>query len=246
MRGRRLRGACRCYVVAVPTPSTALAWDEAAPDLITVRFQPSAAVEVQEPPLRAQVRCNAVGLDWGRFKARAAVSGGKRERRALLRVGRAIPLALAPGGAPAAHLRARGGDDGEAEVLVIDVSGAHSRVIWHRDDALIFGWVASADLRPAPKEPVVFKYGTGSGSGFGRSMHPRAHLTCPEDIPVIAEAGGERATVGSVQARTIIHVMEHRGDHASILVRTSDVQIPAGVALLAREDRLARCEPAPE
>lgn len=228
---------------AVPQPDAALAWEQAAPGLVSVRFQPGAGVEVLEGPLRAEVRCDAVALERSRFDARAAVSGARLDRRALLRMGRAIPLAAAPGAAPAARLLPA--DDLDAEVRVIEVNGARSRVIWERNDVLVFGWVASADLRPVPKNLTGQGYGTGSGSGFGRSVHSIARVVCPADVPVIVEIEGERATVGRVRAGTVIDVMKRGGDHAPIVVQSGRISIPSGASLLAREDHLAACSPAP-
>jgi hypothetical protein len=230
--------------IAIPTALAALGWTEAKPGEVAVTFDPGDGVDVLRPPLSAPAPCDALTLDTAAFDARAAVPGVKTDRRALLRVGRPILLSIEPGGAPAAKLLAK--DDVDAEVTIIDAAPAQSRVRWERHRAVVFGWVPSSEVRvPKPGPAIGHGYGTGTGGSFGRSVHPVARVVCPADVTVVAEAEGERATVGSVLQGTTINVMDRGAEEVEVVIRSSGIQIPSPVRLLARADQLKGCPPAP-
>ncbi len=228
---------------AVPTSRKKLTWERTTIGNITVTLDKISGVTPAQTPLSATVSCGAVTLDWGSFSPEPSALGAKRTRRGVLRTDAPVPLSITPTGAPTAELRARSEMDGE--LLVAEVSGPRTRIFWPRFEALIFGWVPTGDLRPPPSGGVGHGSGHGIGAGFGRSVHPIDRLVCGEDVPVMAEAGGERMIVGSIAARTIIDRMARHGDDVEVWVRTDVVQIPPGARLLARAALLEGCAPAP-
>ncbi len=228
--------------LAIPTPRARLAWTGARPGELTVTHAPAAGVEVLAPPLTAPVRCDALSLDAVAFDPAAAAPEKKVDRPALLRLRRPISLSVDPAAAPAARLLAR--DDLDAEVTVIEIAGNKSRILWSRKEELIFGWVATSDLRPPnPGVGLGSVSTTGSGAGFGRSVHSVARVTCPADVPVIAEAEDERATVGLIRAGTLIHVMTRGGPESKIVVAPGGIQMATPAELLADAERLKDCAP---
>jgi hypothetical protein len=225
----------------IPQARATLLWSAATPGALAVTFDPHDGIALVQPPLSATLPCDALSLDVTSVDARAAVPDQKPGKRELLRVGGAVPLSLTPGGATFANLTAKAGAD--AEVTVMERAGQSARILWSRPDSFIFGWVPAASLQAPTKPTDLFGHGTGSGSGFGRSIHPITRVVCPDDVPVIADAGGERMTVGRILAGTTINVMDRGQEYRAVVVATGGVQVPNDVELRVREDRIKICVP---
>lgn len=217
-----------------------LGWKESKAGAIVVSFDPGKDVEVIGGPLGAELACAAVGLDRARFDPMAPVGPPKQQKPGRLRVNTKIPLSKDPKGAPLANLLAA--SDQDADVTIIDVVGSVTRIAWERDEAIVFGWVSSADVSPRTGAHG-WGYGSGSG-GFARSVHAVARVKCGADLPVVVDVSGERATAGLIKAGTAIDVLDQGGEHATVHVRSPRIQVLTGAALLARADRLRDCEPA--
>ena len=227
----------------IPYGRATLLWSAATPGALAVTFDPHDGIALVQPPLSATMPCDALSLDFTSIDPQAAVPDQKPGKRELLRVGGAVPLSLSPGGVTFANLTAKAGED--AEVTVMDRAGPSARILWSRSDSSIFGWVPAASLQVPTKPPVLFGHGSGSGSGFGRSIHPITRVVCPSDVPVVADAGGERMTVGRILAGTTINLMDRGQEYRSVIVATGGVQVPDGVELRVREDRIKGCAPKP-
>lgn len=227
----------------IPQGRATLFWSAATPGALAVTFDPHDGIALVQPPLSATLPCDALSLDVTSVDARAAVPDQKPGKRELLRAGSAVPLSLTPGGATFANLTAKAGED--AEVTVMDRTGPSARILWSRPDSFIFGWVPAASLQVPTKPAALFGHGTGSGSGFGRSIHPVTRVVCPDDVPVIADAGGERMTVGRILAGTTINLMDRGQEYRAVVIATGGVQIPNDVELRVREDRVKGCAPKP-
>ena len=146
------------------------------------------------------------------------------------------------GGAPLANLTAKAGSD--ALVTVMDTAGKNTRVSWQRRASLIFGWVPTSQLEFPKQLPGLNGYGTGSGSGFGRSVHPLSRVVCPEDVPFVVEVDGERMTGGRIFAGATINVMDGEGEHRKVVIRSGSLQL-TGSGALVRASRLRDCPIAP-
>jgi hypothetical protein len=223
---------------AVPFASTLLDLQEAGPGWVAVACPAIEGVEPLAPPLAAQLPCNDVTASELEFVTSAAAGAAGDKRPALLRVGRPIPLSVAPGGPAVAKLHAA--DDEDAEVSVVGVEGGRSRVLWWRDEALIFGWIPTADLRRGtPANQLGEMFGMG-GLGL-RGEGEGDPLTCAADVPLVAEAGGERATVGLVRAGTAIEILERGGPYARVAVDLGATALAEGASLKVRAADLAGC-----
>lgn len=227
----------------IPRGRATLLWSAATPGALAVTFDPHEGIALVQPPLSATLPCDALSLDTTSIDARAAVPDRKPGKPGLLRVSGPVPLSLAPGGVTFANLTAKTGED--AEVTVMERAGQSARILWSRPDSFIFGWVPAASLQAPTRPASLSTSGTGSGAGFGRSIHPISRVVCPDDVPVIADAGGERMTVGRILAGTTINLMDRGEEYRAILIATSGAQIPNDVTLRVREDRLKGCAPQP-
>jgi len=227
----------------IPRSSAKLAWVSAKPNAVAVTFEPSSGVALEDPPLSAELPCDALALDPTSVDMRAAVPGLKPGKRGLLGMRRVIPPSITPGGAPVANLTAQPGAD--AEITLLELSGQHARILWERSEALVFGWVPTSGLQTATGPRSLRGYGTGSGSGFGRSVHPRTTVVCPDDVPLVAEAEGERLTVGRVLAGVTINVMDKGEEERVVVVPSGIFWVPSEVKLLVRAARLNGCTKAP-
>jgi hypothetical protein len=227
----------------IPRGQANLLWSAATPGALAVTFDPHDGIALVQQPLSATLPCDALSVDVTSIDARAAVPDYKPGKAGLLPVNSAVPLSLTPGGAAFATLTAKNGLD--AEVTVMERAGKSARILWSHPDSFIFGWIPAASLQSPTTPPSLFGYGSGSGSGFGRSIHPISRAVCPNDVPVVADAGGERRTVGRILAGTTINLMDQGGDYRRVVLDTGGVQIPNDVELRVRKDRLESCAPKP-
>ncbi|MFS8069814.1 MAG: hypothetical protein ACMG6S_25905, partial [Byssovorax sp.] len=92
--------------------------------------------------------------------------------------------------------------------------------------------------------PLLNAYGTGSGSGFGRSVHPLSRVVCPEDVPFVVEADGERMTGGKIFAGVTINVMDREGELRKVVIRSGALEI-LGAGMLVHAPRIKDCPLAP-
>lgn len=223
---------------AAATGGSVLTWSHSTTSDVTVTLDSITGVKPAQTPLSATVACSALSLDRGRYDTSARALDPRATRLAVLRVGASIPLSVTPTGAAVAELNPRNEPDGF--VRISEVSGPRSRIFWSRREAMVFGWVLSADLHK-PLGEYGFGSGSGSGAGFGRSVHPMDRVVCDKEIPVIAEAGGERMIVGNVAPGTVIDRMARHGDEMEIWVRTGAVQIPNEARLVTHAALLEGC-----
>jgi hypothetical protein len=226
----------------IPLYGSKLEWASARPGTVAVTFDPHEGVALVQP-LAADVPCDSLSLDNTAIVPAAALPVfSKKAKQGLLRAGRSIPLSLTAGGAAVANLTAKAGAD--ALVSVMETAGKNTRVSWEREKSLIFGWVPTSELEFPKQLPPLNGYGTGSGSGFGRSIHPLSRVVCPEDVPFVVEADGERMTVGKIFAGVTINVMDREGEHRKVVIRSGALQI-LGAGMLVHAPRIKDCPLAP-
>jgi hypothetical protein len=226
----------------IPLGSAKLEWTSARPGAVAVTFDPHEGIELVQPPLAGDVPCEALALDDTTIEPSAALPALKRGKPALLRAGASIaipiPLSLTAGGAPLANLTPKAGAD--AIVTVMESAGKSTRVAWERATSLIFGWVPTAQLEFPRKLPVAHGYGTGTGSGGGGGHLPSLRVVCPEDVPFVVEAAGERMTVGKILAGVTINLADSTGDYRRFVIRDRGLQL-IGDKTLVRAQRLKDC-----
>ncbi len=221
----------------IPLSHARLGWTAARSGAVAVTFDPHEGIELVQPPIAEDVPCDALSLDAGWIESSAALPASKPGKTLLLRAGVAVLLSLTAGGAPLAKLTAKAGVD--SFVTVLETAGKDTRVSWRRRDSVIFGWVPSSQLE-VPKGGFV---GSDSGSAGGSiscgTIPAVSRVTCPEDVPFVVEAGGERMTVGKILAGVTIDVMDATGDYRHFLVRAAKLQLTGDA--LVRAVRLKDC-----
>jgi hypothetical protein len=223
----------------VPSSFADLVWAESREREVSVTYHAGPGVEPIQAPLSAKLPCDAVTADFSRFEQEDAVGDVKNAKDGLLRTGRAIDLSIDPGGPAVARLRAK--DDQDAAVKVIGTSGASKRILWWRDSALVFGWVASADVR-TPQKVVGYGYGTGRGSGvLEKSFRVIDLVRCDQDVTVIADAEGQRAAVGFIRAGTIIEILNREDDYVSVQTRSRAIAASRDVFMLVSAQQMKDC-----
>lgn len=223
----------------IPHARSRLVWISAEPGLVTVTFTPERGVALAQPTLITSVPCEALGFDLASFDARRAIPDLKPGKRGVLRVDAILPLSVYPGAPPVASLDAASGQD--VEITVMETVGSNARIAWDRGDALIFGWIPASGLRVPTPPPALFGRGTGSGSGFGRSIHPISTVVCKDDVPLIAEVGGERFTVGRILAGATINRMDAGLEETEVVVASGVISFPPAVKMRVRTERLLGC-----
>ncbi|MDI1442590.1 hypothetical protein [Polyangium sp. 6x1] len=226
---------------AIPTIFARLAWSEGKDASLTVTHPGSATLEVLDPPLRATRPCGDVGLDGGSFDADEAVPGGGESKKQDIKAflpGSRVAIAVEPKGKPVARIAVK-----EAtHVTVFESRGGMSRVSLPVDTLVVFGWVKTSDLKPAGS---LAGYGSGGG---GRGVPEPAFVVkerwrCARDVPLVAEAFGERRTVGAIAKDTPIEVLERAGDEARVQAWTKAIHPVEDAAFLVRAFDLHGCAP---
>lgn len=220
----------------IPLYGSKLEWTRASPGAVAVTFDPQEGIALVQP-LAADLPCDSLSIDNTPIEPSTVLPVLNKGKQALLRAGASIPLSLTAGGAALATLTAKAGED--ALVTVMETAGKNTRVAWQRQLSLIFGWVPTSQLEFPKKLPEQHGHGTGSGTGFGRSLHPVFRVVCPEDVPFVVEAEGERMTGGKIFAGTTINVMDSEGEHRKIVIRSGTLQIVG--RMLVRAERLKSC-----
>jgi hypothetical protein len=224
---------------AIPTAFADLSYTEAREGQVAITYEIGPGVEGE--PLGASVPCSDLTVDFAGFEATAALGDVSKAKDQQLRVGHAIELRAQPGGNVVARLHAK--DDDDSVVQVLQTSGRSKRILWWRNTAVVFGWVAASEIRPL--SVALLGYGTGRGSPLlPRSAAILEVLRCDRDTPLFAEAGGQRAKVGSVKGGTALEVLSREGDSWSVQPQSKRIAAAPPARLFASAFDLARCAPA--
>nr|MBP9113849.1 hypothetical protein [Polyangiaceae bacterium] len=102
-------------------------------------------------------------------------------------------------------------NDSGQRVAVLATSGDSSRIAWQTADALYFGWVSTKGLvnsAEAVNAPSFKTTTTAAGKPTKRDTGIAAwkKVTCPEELPLVAQTKTEKFTVGSVKASKVIQL----------------------------------------
>jgi hypothetical protein len=222
----------------IPLDGAKLEWTRASSGVVAVTFDPHEGIALVQTPLAADVPCDSLSLDDTTIKPASALPALKNGKQAHLRVGRSIPLSLTAGGAVLANLTAKPGAD--ALVTVLETEGKNTRVSWEREKSLIFGWVPTSELGAPTQSSVALGLGKGTHGRLWLSFRPAFRAVCPEDVPFIVEADGERMTVGKIFAGATINAMGGDGEYRKVVIYRETFHIP-GDKTLVRAQRLKDC-----
>jgi hypothetical protein len=151
--------------------------------------------------LRARRRCDDLGLEAVTFDAHDAVGGEGLKEDARLKPGAPVPVSVIPGGPPVARLIPRRSVSEATSVMERQRGWTRISAILS-DDLYLVGWVPAASVRPPPKTSEMGEvYGAGGLGLAGTGQHElKRPFACDHDIPLAAEAKGQRRMVGTLGA----------------------------------------------
>jgi hypothetical protein len=225
--------------LVIPTPFADLSYAEAREGRVSIGYEIGSGVEVLSAPLGASVPCSDLTVDYASFEATDALGDAKKAKDAQLRLGHSVDLRAQPGGEVVARLRPQ--DEEDSVVQVLESSGRSKRILWWRNTAVVFGWVAASEIRPLS----VGLSGYGVGHGVPALPKSRAILDvlrCAGDVALFAEAGGQRARVGSVKSGTLLGVLRRDPDFYSVGLKTKSIAASPAARLFASAAALASCD----
>jgi len=195
--------------VLVPGPHSRLRWGEVTASRVAVEVELAKESRSEfrdvNGPLRAVRPCADLRLtSLASFDSYDAFGGRGYDLAAGLRSSALVPIAAQPNGPPLAKLVVNR-KAALNEVTVIDENEAG----WSRiarpatGDLLVVGWVKQKQLgKPPARAATVAAFGAGaSKSGAasgGAAVDAAAVFACAHEIPLVAEAGSLRRTVGSI------------------------------------------------
>ena len=220
--------------VLVPGPHSPLRWTEVAAGRVAVEVElpKESRTEVRDVkgPLRASRPCGDLRLtSLASFDSYDALGGRGTDQTAGLRSSAPVPIAAQPNGPALAKLvvNRKGAFN---EVTVIDDNEAG----WSRiaragtGDLLVVGWVKQKQLgKPPARDSATATFGAGgfkSGTAGGATIDPAQVYACAKEIPLVAEVGLQRRTVGSIGGG--VHLRTTATADASFVA----VQFPDGAA----------------
>jgi hypothetical protein len=195
--------------VLVPGPRSRLRWGEVTASHVAVEVELAKESRSEfrdvNGPLRAARPCADLRLtSLASFDSYDAFGGRGYDLAAGLRSSAPVPLAAQPNGPPLAKLVVNR-KAALNEVTVIDENEAG----WSRiarpatGDLLVVGWVKQKQLgKPPARAATLAAFGAGGsksgGASGGAAVDAAAVFACAHEIPLIAEAGSLRRTVGSI------------------------------------------------
>jgi hypothetical protein len=220
--------------VLVPGPHTRLRWGEVAANRVAVEVELAKEIRAEfrelKGPARASRPCSDLRLtSLASFDSYDAFGGRGYDLAAGLKSSAPVPIAAQPNGPPLAKLVVNR-KAARNEVTVIDEDQAG----WSRiarpatGDLLVVGWVKQKQLgKPPTRDTTVAAFGAGTlkaAGGGGAAVDPAAIFACPKEIPLIAEVGAQRRTVGAIGGG--VHLLTAATVDADVVT----VQFPDGAA----------------
>jgi len=240
--------------VLVPGPHSRLRWVDVTADRVAVEVEPAKESRTEfrdvRGPLRASRTCADLRLtSLASFDSYDALGGRGYDLAAGLKSSAPVPIAALPNGPPLAKLVVNR-KAALNEVTVIDEDQAG----WSRiarpatGDLLVVGWVKQKQLgKPPVRDTTVATFGAGTfkaGAAGGGAIDPAAIFACAKEIPLVAEVGSQRRTIGSIGGG--VHLRTTQGDADFVAVQFPDGAASAvtplkGTRLLVRRDDVVNC-----
>jgi hypothetical protein len=241
--------------VLVPGPHTRLRWAEITTDRVAVEVdlakESRAEFRDVRGPLRASRPCADLRLtSLASFDSYDALGGRGYDLAAGLKSSAPVPIAAQPNGPPLAKLVVnRKAALNEVTVIDEDQAGGWSRIARPATgDLLVVGWVKQKQLgKPPARDTTLAAFGAGAfkpGVAGGGAIAPAAIFACAKEIPLVAEVGSQRRTIGSIGGG--VHLRTTPGDADFVAVQFPDGAASAvtplkGTRLLVRRADVAGC-----
>jgi len=240
--------------VLVPGPRSRLRWGAVATDGVAVEVElgPQSRTELRDlkGPPRASRPCDDLRLtSAGSFDAYDAFGGRGYDLAAGLRSSSPVPIAAAPNGPTLAKLVVnRKAALNEVTVIDEDAAGWSRIARAATGDLLVVGWVKQKQLGKPPARDTSFAaFGSGgskSGAPGAAAADVASSYACPTEIPLVAEVGALRRTVGTIGSG--VHLLTTAVDAELVAVQFPDGAASAvtplkGARLLVRRADVAGC-----
>ena len=194
--------------VLVPGPHSRLRWREVAADRVAVEVPLAKEIRTEfrdmKGPLRTSRPCADLRLtSLASFDSYDAFGGRGSDHAAGLRSSAPVPIAAQPNGPTLAKLvPSRKAALNEVTVIDEDAAGWSRIARPATGDLLVVGWVKQKQLgKPPARETTFAAFNAGGikpGSSGGAPVDPSAVYACAKEIPLVAEVGSQRRTVGSI------------------------------------------------
>lgn len=187
--------------VAVPRDASLIHVDRVAERDLDLSVRAEATFSPRGGALRARVACSAVSLQNKAYSSeeiqRVIGASGQGLGERLLPVGRALSFSGAASGPALLDVTP---DDSDTRVDLLEQAGGRSRIVWWRDDMVLFGWVDTTALGPAPSSPALFS-AFGALGGIGVTRHSPS-TRCRRDLSLFAQVHDTRQRVGVIEKGT--------------------------------------------
>lgn len=225
-----------------PDAGTELTWREGFEDGVSVTMETPTGILVSHPPLTARRPCADVSLDRGSRLSHATTAFGREHGDSrLLRAGGTVAVFNDPSRPADVQLVLTE----NVFPQVFATSGAFSRIGVALEGVYVAGWVRTTNLGD------VWYGGRGGLGGSGRSgivpgaPKPLRTVECPADLPLVAEAEGERATIGHALAGTRIEIVDESQPLSRVWIVNRDIYPTLSATLSARASDLTTCRTVP-
>jgi hypothetical protein len=240
--------------VLLPGPGSRLRWGDVAADRVAVALELAKEsrgdVRDVKGPLRTTRPCADLRLT-GRasFDSYAAVGGRGADHVAGLKSSAPVPISAQPRGPTLAKLVvSRRASLNEVTVIDEDAAG------WTRigrpaaGDLLVVGWVKQAKLGKPPARDTTFALfgetgGKRAGSADAEAL-PAPPFACAKELPLVAEVGQQRRTVGTIGSGVRMRASPADADHVAIVFADRaemNVRPVSGARLLVRRSDFDGC-----
>ena len=240
--------------VLVPGPQSRLRWSDVAANSVTVELplakENRTEVRDVKAPLRATRPCADLRLT-GRasFDSYAAVGGRGYDQVAGLKSSAPVPISAQPNGPTLAKLVVSR-KAALNEVTVIDEDAAGWRRIARpaAGDLLVVGWVKQEKLGKPPARDTTFAVFNAGGlkpaGATGAGAPPSPPFACAKALPLVAEVGSQRRTVGTIGSGVRMRATPADADHVAVVFAdgaAKNVTPVDGARLLVRRSDFDGC-----
>lgn len=238
--------------VFIPNNETRLVWRSARAGAITVSADAGPRVRPRGDRLNTELPCAKIAVRDAWFEAEAIDLLMKAPKSTALEAkpstlwlqpGR-IPLSAAPDGDAIVDIDVVEPPDDRVLIHPLRLLGKEkgwSRVALVPFGGVLFGWVRDDALRHRTKEYLDLSHDVVSY--VIKKTRQGSFVRCDHDVPLVAEAGGERRLVGFVRARTPFEPLGAKAEWTIVDFPKSALAPAKDASLLLETSKLASCTP---
>ncbi len=224
-------------------PGVALKWQGVEVDLVkfAIPIDRKRAVPA-DGSLDATKPCAYFSLDRKDFQPLRATATDS-SRRTAIRPGTYEVTNEAIGGKVVATIVS---DPTAPYAVHLATQGARTRIAWRVGEAVVYGWI---DTKFTATNPETIQSGEWSHSppspqppARDTSFAPWKQVVCAEEVPLIAEVGGQRRVVGRVKAGKTAQIGPERDGLVPITLPESDFLPTDRAKLFVAVDKATSCK----